>query len=392
MLGLFKKKRCQKCYNERGSRTCPRTNRQIGWECCNRFRADEKCPQSCDYTPKKFADTAFPACKSDSLAEFRDYCKNYMGFWINKPHGEFEDQSPLQVSQNDPQRLIKWLSSYTFPSGFPLGYLLDLLKLDIKLDEGGQNDPESVACNFLDKIITLDWQDLSALSVNNNADPSLQDRYQQTLASIKRLKELTHYQVLACGISEDQNNAFVHFELNYKYDWTLILSPRDKAWRVRQNLNGNPQVFYNQNAIYSSIADALGKGDEAAAWTLIEEVKSTYPDSADLMYYYGVHSQMVKNLDRAKVYFFNAIALDCNWHTPYRLLANIYMSESNYPEARYWLELLSQIALDEPELINNIGTCYAAEGNITEAKKTWQALLKSHPGYLLAKQNLDKLP
>jgi len=53
MLKLFKSSRCQSCYTERAIRVCPRKRKNICWQCCNETRCDTRCPENCDYAPKK---------------------------------------------------------------------------------------------------------------------------------------------------------------------------------------------------------------------------------------------------------------------------------------------------------------------------------------------------
>lgn len=391
MLNILKKDRCRRCYNEPGNRNCLRLSKMIGWQCCNDTRADRKCPINCDFALKDSAETAFPAFKAESRTEFQHLIRKYIDFWINQSSPFFNGKSPADTAKEDSEAVLHWLSTYQFPAGFPIKYLMDRLGLQNEVPELELSDPEAIVTNYMNSIIALEWNKIRGFTINNLTSDDLDNQYKQTISAIATLKKLTEFRIISAGISEDGSTSFVFLELNGKTSWTMILTPRDQRWCIRQNINGSPQEYYQQNARFTQIAETLGKGDEANAWHLIEEAKKLYPDSADIYYYSGLHKQLIKQNDKAKVDFFSAIALDNQWSTPYYHLAALYLESNNYTEALYWCELLDQVTPDDPKVMNNIAACHAGLKNTNKAREIWQGLRNRFPEFELAQMNLDKL-
>ncbi len=391
MVSVFRKDRCAKCYEERATRNCLRHDKNIGWECCNGSRSDLKCPPQCQYAPKVTDDVPFPAVKSDSRSEFQHFSKLYIDFWLNKHNPAFDGASPISIARENPERMLHWLSSFKYPSGFPLKYLMDRLSLKNDIPEIDTKDPEEQVIGYLNEVLKREWKNLRGFTINKLEFNGFVERYAELIAEIPQLRKLNDYKIVSAGISEDGGTAFVLVELNHRQLWTLILTPRDGSWKIRQNIKGSPEIFYEQNKRANDIAELLSKGDEAQAWHLLEEARILYPDSADIYYYYGLHSQLVKQFDRAKVQFFSALVLDNEWSVPYYHLAALYLNEDNYEEALYWNEALSGLLPDDPNALNNVAACYAGLKNYAKAREIWEGLCKRFPDFELARMNLQKL-
>ena len=393
MLHLINKDRCSRCHEERQVRYCLRTNKNLGWSCCNEQRIDRNCPPECNYTIPSIdaPNIPFPAFKADSNTEFQHLVQLYIDQWIHHKNPLFDLDTPAQRAASDPPFMLKWLSSYRFPLFFPLPYLAQKLKLEIKFTEPQSVSPEEIASAYLDQVIAMEWSQLRQFTINDLDLDGVADRYASLLSELKPLKKLSRYDVISSGVSEDQNTAFVHLELNHKTLWTLILSPRNGQWKIRQNINGSPQEFYAQNKLFTELTSYLSSGDEASAWHVIERCRELFPDSADCYYYSGLYNQLVKQNDRAKVDFFNAITLDNHWASPYAHLAMLNLGSTNFTEAIYWFEKQSLLEPDDPKIVNNIAACYAGMKDMDRARQIWEQLLIDHPDFEMAQLNLDKL-
>jgi tetratricopeptide (TPR) repeat protein len=178
-------------------------------------------------------------------------------------------------------------------------------------------------------------------------------------------------------------------ELNHKQEWTLVLRKDADNWYVRQNLNGNPSLYFKQNELYQNIATLLGNSDDQKAYFEISEAMRSYVDSADLFYYRALYWLLVKAIDKAKVDLFNAIALDNLFTPPYMHLGLLYLNEKNYSEARLWFSAVLDLEPDNPDAANNLAIALLAGGDKADALKVWRELLKKNPAYELAKKNLD---
>ncbi|MDZ4182665.1 MAG: hypothetical protein U1B83_07310 [Candidatus Cloacimonadaceae bacterium] len=391
MLQLLKKDRCPRCKDERAVRQCPRFRKPVGWECCNALRHDLKCPDECDFKPRFDSEkpSPFPAFRADSNTEFRHALKYFIDFWINKPIAKLDERSPIQCATEDKDKLLAWLTSFQVPANFPMGYLMEKLGIP---SEGGDdfNDPESVAASFMDEVISLEWNKLRALSVNDLSMDDLATRYEDILSAVPDLKKLKQHRVIQGGVADDGVTAMVFLELNRKQDWTLILSSASGAWKVRQNLAGNPSLFYKQNHTYKTIAEALAEGKDDLAWELLISSLKLYPDSSDLYYYRALYWQLVKQPDKAKVDFFTSIALDNGFYMPIFTLGAIYLSEKNPGEALPWFEILHQRHPEDINVSNNLAASLAGIGDTEPAIGLWKEILSIDPNYELAKKNLER--
>lgn len=390
MLKMFKSTRCNLCYTERLARECPRRKKKLCWACCNDLRCDGKCPESCEYAPKQDGSSPFPAFKADSRAEAMHVLERYIDLWIGRNNPQLQDKNPLDYATEQPKELLAWLSGYQYPPHFPIAYLMQ--KLGLPTSEADSiSDPEACVEAYMHSLIGLDWASLRSHSINGNPLEDLATRYTELLQAIPILSKISTYSVIHSGLGENGNSAIVYIELNHRMDWTLLLSNITGVWKVRQNIAGNPQAYFSQNKVYTQIAEALGKADDALAWDLIGENLKIYPDSPDLYYYRGIYWQLVKQLDQAGVDFFNAIALDNSWPEPYFHLGALALNKADYSSAQQWFKQLAALQPDNPNALNNLAASYAGGGDKVKAREIWEKLDKQYPGYEMARLNLEKL-
>ena len=391
MLSLLEPSRCRKCHNERKVRKCPRFNKDICWDCCNHYRYDMSCPEACDYAPKTSAEQSspFPSFKADSHTEARQVTVLYIDQWIDKTLAALGGKSPKQAASDDKPKMLAWLSSFQYPSYFPLEYLMG--KLGLELSDLKKNpEPEDLGAEYLDHAIALDWDALASLSINIKPPEGCRERHIELLKEIKQLKKISTYKVIHGGLTDDGKTALIFYELNHSQDWTLVLSRIGDSWRLRQNINGSPKEFFTQNDKYRSIAEALSKGDDNAAWVQIQDTVKLYPDSSDLMYYRAFYWQLVKQSDKAKVDFYNSISLDNAFTPSYHHLGILNAQDKNWQESIYWFEELCKLDASEDNR-TNLAAAYANSGDTAKARAIWQDILQSNPGHQGAKANLEKL-
>jgi hypothetical protein len=392
MLSIFKSNRCEICYTERIVRECPRKKKKICWHCCNELRCDTKCPEACSYSGKENEQGIFPTFKADSLTESTDVLKRYIDLWVGRENPHLSAKSPISVAEANQADIVSWLTGFQYPSHFPLGYLMQKLGI-----ETSDNNEEQVSHHetcihaFMQAVVRLAWDELRSFSVNQLPKDDLAVRYKEIMQSIPLLKKVSTYSIIHSGIGEDGVSALVYLELNHKQDWTILLSNAGGKWKIRQNILGSPKEYFAQNQIYSNIAEALGKADDAKVWELIQSNLKNYPDSPDLYYYRALYWQLSKDNDKAAVDFFNAISLDNTWIEPYFHLGALYLGKSDYQNAAYWFGELNSLHPDDPNAMNNLAACYAGDGRISEAKALWEKLLALYPTFDVAKKNLDKL-
>lgn len=388
MFNINLKDRCKKCKVERALRLCPRANQGLCWRCCNALRVDLKCPADCPYAGKLIADNPMPAFKADNIAEMQQVIKRHIDLWVHKSREDLDHQSPAEYAEAHPDDMLKWLTGFQYPDYFPLDYLMRKLELDLEPPESGSN-PEDVAAEYISHIIALEYDELLLHTMNASSLPELQHRYADLLSTVPFLKKVKSYSFIHTARSEDGAQCVVFMELNHKQEWCLILRQEDGKWYVRQNINGNPSLYFKQNALYEKIAGHLANSEDQKAYFEIAEALRSYVDSADLYYYRALYWLLVKQQDNAKVDLFNAIALDNHFTPPYMHLGLIYLNEKNYAEARLWFAAMAEIDPENPDAANNLAIATLAEGDKDAAIALWKLVLQKHPTYEMARKNLE---
>lgn len=389
MLNLGRRKdRCKKCGKERALRLCARRNQGLCWKCCNQLRIDRKCPPSCPYAPKIETDNSFPAFKADNNSEYNQINRAYIDVWINKPIESWDGKSPMQLKNADQEALLKKLSEYQYPGNFPVGYLMDRLGLQSDHQEDATNADDVVAA-YLNDVIALEYDKLIEYTMNDTDLPLLKDRYAEIAVNNPYFKKLKQYSFIHSGLSKDGAQAVVFVELNLRDEYTFILRYEDKRWYIRQNIAGNPSLYFKQNERYQVMAELLSQNNHEQAFYEIAEALRSYPDSADLYYYRALYWGMINDNKKAKEDLITSIALDNYFSSPYMNLGLLYLIEKEYDQAQMWFEMLSKIEPENLDAINNLAITHLAKEEKEKALEIWRELNQKHPAYQLAKQNLE---
>ncbi|MDY0324920.1 MAG: tetratricopeptide repeat protein [Candidatus Cloacimonadaceae bacterium] len=388
MFSLNRKDRCKKCHSERALRLCPRINKGLCWRCCNELRIDLNCPESCPYAPKIETGSPFPAFKADNNHEAMHATKTYIDIWINKNSSIFAGKSPRELATEDKKKALEILSEFQYPGNFPVDYLMQ--KLDLSYQKVARKDSaEDVAGQYLDHIIALEYGELQELTLNTSSLPDLDGLYADLIRNNPFLKKLKNYSFIHSGLSEDNFQAIVFVELNYRDEYTLILRKEDDSWYLRQSLNGNPALYFKQNAVYQTIAQILANGEEAKALEEITLALRSYPDSADLYYYKALYWLLVKQPAKAKQNLLSSIALDNSFAPPYMHLGLMNLNDKDYPEAQKWFAALVQLEPENPDAKNNLAIAHLAGGDKAKALNMWREILQNFPTHEMAKRNLE---
>ncbi|HOG31149.1 MAG TPA: hypothetical protein PLI58_03920 [Candidatus Syntrophosphaera sp.] len=389
---LLNRERCFKCRAERSVRKCPRNrDKLIGWKCCLELRIDLRCPSECPYSAVKDENSPFPAFRADSNTEFTRTAKRHIDLWIYQPQEGLDGLSPADYAAKDSAGMLAWLGGFQFPANFPMTYLLQ--KLQLPHDEYEEPEtPEMVAFGFFDAVITQDWQKLRAFTINDREDRDLAERYTRLVSEIPELKKVNRYEILHAGAADDGVSAMVVLDLGGKLIWAVLLTSAEGRWKVRQNLNGGPHLYYGQNKLFHKLAEHLAQGEAEAAWDLIRKNLPLYPDCADLYYYRALYWQLARQFDKAKEDLRNSLALDNHFFAAGFALSALYLNDRELEQAK---ELLSWLAADRPDDLNvrnNLAACEAGLGNISAAQAIWRELLKIAPNYEPALKNLERYP
>lgn len=389
---LLNRERCFKCRAERSVRKCPRHGgRLIGWKCCLELRIDLRCPSECPYSAKQDEASPFPAFRSDSNTEFTRTAKRHIDFWAYQKQDGLDGLSPAEYAKSDNAKMLAWLGKFQFPANFPMQYLLQKLELPHEEIEEPET-PETVVFSFFDAVIAQDWDKLRAYTVNDCDDKDLARRHAELLAAIPELRKLGRYEILHAGAADDGVSAMVVLDLNGKLIWAVMLSFAAGRWRIRQNLNGGPHLFYEQNQLFHQLAENLANGKADETWELLRKNQPRYPDCADLYYYRALYWQLAKQFSKAKEDLRNALALDNHYFAAGFALSALYLNDGELVPAKELLAFLAEERPDDLNARNNLAACEAGLGNVAAAREIWLEILKSAPNYEPAQKNLERYP
>jgi tetratricopeptide (TPR) repeat protein len=389
---LLNRERCFKCKAERSVRKCPRNlDKLIGWKCCLELRIDLRCPSACPYSAVKSETSPFPSFRADSNTEFTRTAKRHIDLWAYQPLAALDGLSPADYAAKDKANLLAWLGKFQFPANFPMAYLLQKLQLPHENFEEPET-PETVVFGFFDAVIAQDWDQLRAFTINDRNDDDLARRYTSLVASVPELKKVDRYEILHAGAADDGVSAMVVLDLGGRSIWAVLLTSAGGRWRIRQNLNGGPHLYYGQNKLFHTLAEHLAQGEADQAWDLIKQNLPLYPDCADLYYYRALYWQLARQFDKAREDLLCALALDNHYFAAGFALSALYLADKELAPAK---ELLAWLAAERPEDLNvrnNLAACEAGLGNVSAAQAIWRELLKTAPNYEPAIKNLERYP
>lgn len=396
-MKLFNNRKCKICKQRKAVRFCYRIGKRICWHDCNEIRIDYKCTETCKYAllpPKK--DQLFQyKTNADSMAEFSDLLKKEIDKWIMIPQKMFQDKIPLQLAETKEgrDRMLSFFSKIDAPAQVPMNYLYGRLKLENLIKKTSVEGPETVAENYLLKIIERDWNgSLEYLAQKElYQKENYLDNYIERHEKNRVFKKMLDIDILSSALSEDKLITLVYFDVNGKFDLTVVLKYIDGIWKVVSKFCGNPELFNGESEAIQQTAVLLSKNQLADTHKLLTQYSSIYPESSDLNYYWGLYYAFSEDNKKAKKYFFSAMVLDNSFLEAKFNYANLLHHEKDYDKA---LTLYKEIINDNPEdlkVLNNIGAIYLEKKDVKKAKEWFDKCLQIDDNFELAKKNIAKI-
>ncbi|MBT3168938.1 MAG: hypothetical protein HN334_03630 [Candidatus Cloacimonetes bacterium] len=391
MSFLKKDNRCKICKENRGNRFCLRIAKNICWNCCNEKRIDAKCSESCRYSLK--TDVTFGVkTNADSTEEYADLIKKQIDKWMLSPQKTFNNKIPKDMLQNDvgKKEIEDFFSKVIFPSSVPLTYLHTKYKLDNHKVLHQTKNHEDIAKNFIEKIIEQNWQKTIYL-LSYSLNGKYQKNYLNRISKNKILKKITEFKLISSAISQNQKEAVVYFELNKRYDLSLVLRKINDKWKIFAKIFGEPKIVNGETEAMKQIAMFLSQQKLTSAYELLKKYSAIYIDSADLHYYWGLFYSLSNLPKKAKVFYLNAIEIDSGFTEAKYNYAFTLHSENEIAKAKVeYLEILEQNAA-ETRSLNNLASIYIDENLPEKAKLLLHKCLKINPEMEMAKKNLEKI-
>ena len=367
-----------------------RNGKDICWHCCNQNRIARKCPPECRYSLQE-TDNFQIKTNADSIQEYNDLLKKQMEKWIFTPQEIFDGKIPLEMTETEEgkKQIKDLLNQFQVSSSIPLSYLIDRLLLDeLKVDAQKENY-EEIAEKYLNKIIEQDWEGtISFLSGKSN---KYKDNYIKRISLNKIIKKLTSHELISSALSQDKKQALVYFELNSKYDMTIVLKETEKNWKITAKFFGKPEIFNGENEANQQVAILLSKNELSKAFELLGKYSAIYVDSADLQYYLGLYYMFSKKEEKAEIHLLNSIEIDPDFVEAKGLYATVLLHKQQMEKAKsLYIEVIQSNPKDIKSL-NNLASIYIEEGDKDKARKLLERCLKIDPTFEYAKKNLEKI-
>ncbi|MCK4957490.1 MAG: tetratricopeptide repeat protein [Candidatus Cloacimonetes bacterium] len=398
MIKILKSNRCKKCKKRRGTRFCLRSGKNICWHDCNILRVEMKCSDNCRYALKTADDSDLFSIKTNanSNAEYQDLLKRQIERWVMLPQEIFGGKTPVRMAENetDKKLLMEFFSQFDQNKQIPLSYLYHKLSMDYPnvMDED-IIDHESVANEYLNKLIEQDWEStIEMLYLNEQyADAEYKENYLNRLSSNKIIKKLVEFDLISAALNKEQNQALVHYEVNGKYDLTILLRKRGEDWKVGAKIFGEPDLFSRENEAIKQVATLLSQNQLAHAFDILKKYSAIFTDSPDFQYYWGFYYLLSKMEQKAKPFLFNAVEIEPGFFDAKALYATTLISEKKYDRAKKLYEEIIEVYPDEIKTLNNLASIHLEQGNYDEAEILLKRCLKIDGKFEYALLNMKKI-
>ena len=390
---MEKKIRCKICTEERAVRYCLRSNKDIGWKCCNNYRSDGKCPEPCPHTPKQEpGQSPLSLVKTESRAEFLDFLDRQLQFWMHTKVTPFGNYSPYEMAQDPKERqtLTDWLSEFKYPDSEIQKMLNKKLGLKMTVQNDAIIHPEIHVVRYLNAAIAQDWDKVLAfhLTADEIEDTTRQDLIDR-LAKHPVLSKAKRWNIIASGLAEDKVSYFSWTEINNKEDWCFFFRKDNNEFVLEQVVGGTLQDYYDQSKIFDAIASALSKQKYDVALKKLDKADRVYPLQTDLLchrfVYYVINSQHSVALEFMK----QCYALIRDEVQLYYRLGVLYLGNQLFGVSQIFWEMVLQENPKEINAYNNIGFCLMQLDQPEEALAVWNKALEIEPNANVIRMNLD---
>ncbi|MFO7660391.1 MAG: tetratricopeptide repeat protein [Candidatus Cloacimonadaceae bacterium] len=393
-MNLWEQKiRCKICTDERAVRFCLRSNKDIGWKCCNHYRSDGKCPEPCPHTPKQEqGQSPLSRVKTDSRAEFLDFLDRQLQFWMHTKVTPFGNYSPYEMAQDpmERQKLTDWLSEFNYPD-FEIQNLLNKkLGLNMTVRKEPITHPEILVARYLDAAIAQDWDKVMAFHLTDiDIEEKTRQDLKERLAKHPVLSKIKSWNIIASGLAEDKVSFFSWTEINNKEDWCFFFKKDNNEFVLEQVIWGSLQDYYDQSKIFDAIAVALSKLKYDFALKHLDKADKVYPLSAELLCHRFVYSAMQNQHSNALELMQQCAALNRDKIQLFYRMGVLYLGNQLFGVSRLFWEIVLEETPRDMNAYNNIGFCLMQLDQPEEAVAIWNKALEIEPNAAVIKKNLE---
>ena len=398
MAIFLKNNKCKICKTRRATRFCMRSGKEICWHDCNILRVDMKCNANCKYSLKQSEESELFSLKTnaDSNAEYRDLLKKQIDKWVMIPQEVLSNQSPQNISETEEgkKQLMEFFRQFQINELVPLTYLYKKLSLSYPKElNQPKEDQEFVANKYMEQLIAQDWEATIALLYLNEQynDPKYKENYLQRLSKHKIVKKIVEFDLISSGMNKEQTQALVYFDVNSKYNLTLLMRKRGEEWKVGAKIFGKPENYTRENEAVKQVAGLLSKNQLAHAHDTLKKFSMIFSDSADFQYYWGFYYLLSSMEKKAQPFLFNAIVIEPGFFDAKALYATTLITDKNYTEAKKLYAEILEIYPQEIKSMNNLASIYLEERDFDRAEELLKKCLKIEPNFEYAQKNMERL-
>ncbi|MBS3741672.1 MAG: tetratricopeptide repeat protein [Candidatus Cloacimonetes bacterium] len=395
-FGLFPPKRCKVCKDHKAMRDCKKLNKKICFHCCNEIRIKMDCPLSCKYAIKEKEDNTKLSIKnySESIAEQQELLDLHLNKWLYAENPQFDNKTPIEFAKTKQgkEQIAKFLDKKEQNLKFSLNYNFLRDKLDIKKNDNIPITHEDVASKFLDLLVDYDYEKTIPLLVNKDVYESdeFKKNYIKRNLDTKAVKAIKEYDLLRSALNEHEDEAIVEFEINGKYELSIVLAKINNEWLVAKKIFGESGTVLAENETRQRIVNYFSKDKFHKGYKDLKKNLKVYVDSADLHYYMGIYYSTKGKIEKARQYFFNAVELDPDFVEAKYNYAFLFQAEGNIEKAKILYEEILE-KKEDLKTLNNLAVIYEQQGDVKDAEILLKKALKIDPDFEFSQKNLERV-
>ncbi len=352
---------------------------------------DNNCPDECEYNFKRESGfMQFSKNKVDSITEQENFLKKQMDRWIYMEAEELKGRIPSELAKTEEGRheIEALFPTTKVPTYMPIRYLFKKLAIDSTKEFPERNDYEIVATKYLNAFIAEEWEELYPLTLQS-LEYDFNNEFVEHIKINKPMSKFKTFRIVSSALSENQNEALVQFDVNHKTDFTIHLMIKNGVWYVKARILGEMKLVYAESDTIRFIATHMTQEQLGNAYEYLKKYRTTYPDSADVMYYWGLYYTLSAMNAKAKDFFLKAITIDKTFVNARYNYGFILQAENDLDSAKeVYLEILKYNP-KEIKTLNNLAIIALARNDYDEAEKYLRRCLKHQPNFEFAQKNLD---
>lgn len=377
--------RCKECKINRNHRYCLYIGKNICWSCCNKIRAEKKCPPTCRYAFKKEENGAIRT-SFDSETEYWDALEKYAEYWLTKPQAGLNGKIPRLLWSEDKKAVLDFLESLP-----PTSYTYAIKKaLGLKADKPEKNSPEQTAKQFMAALQSFDYSAAFVL-YRSSLEKSEEEVFSRRLANISLLRKIESTQLISSASNREKDTFLIFYEINNRYNLTLRIKRDKDSFIVDDFFLGEPQQANTEGMFIKELASYLAERNLTEAEKILKALEKVFVNSADIFYYKGIYLMFLEKPKEALAAFLTSVEIDPSFGEAWYNIGFLHHKHYSKEQAKLFYQKALAVTPNEAKIFNNLGILCEEENAIDEAIGYYKKCLELEPSFTLAQKNLERL-